>query len=604
MTTTAALAGTDSPALSRWGKALVIVLTLYALAVVAPDTLRVFPGVHEIPWLARWYPLGTLGFEADNDGNIVAVEPGSPAADAGITEGDAIDLAAMIDRRAVNKFVFVAHDHPHTLWISRRGQPAVEIIVQPVRETASYAEAFALLAAQVAALFFVALAAILVWRHPTPQTWGLFLYSLWYNSGQYFVWYANLSVRWLIAFDALQIVAEAAGLVGILLFALYFPRDSVSGWRRTAERLLLLPFGALLIVGLWKFRNFTHAEPTEIAYRLYYVLTYVMYATIFALFALTYRTQVEQRPRIRWVILGALWGLLCFLLADTYEATALLAWLHLPQWSLDLLYAQSVWLPLAVFYAIRRHRVIKVRFAITRTLVFGAVVMALAALLEIAQSALESLLMRSFTWLQRLRIPLLIALSVSVTWADQRGHRVVEWLLFRRWHEAEKRLRAVAEQIADADDLDLDAVNRAVVDEPVAALGLTAGALLRRADGGAFECERSVGWPPETFRVLAAADPIVTALGRDPLRLDGVDWTAHARPPDLATPALAVPIVVRRTLERVVLFGPHVDGQDLDRDEIKVLHELARAAAMAYTRLRSEALERELERLKAPDGPR
>ena len=594
------MAMTERPELPAWGKGLVLVLAVYALAVVVPDTLRVFPVAGRIPLLERWYPLGKLGFQADNDGRVTAVESGGPASLEGIREGDVIDLRRTEDRRAVNQFVFVAHGSRHRIHISRHGAPAADVTLDAFPEILSIPEQLTLLLAQASGLFFIWLCTLLVWRHPTPQTWGLFLYGTWFNSGQYFVWYANLPDDWLRWFDYLQAVFQALGLTGILLFALSFPRDSVQGWRRTAARLLFVPAAVLLSFGLWSFRNFTHGEPTETPYEIYYRLTWVVYLATFGLFAHTYTTQVAERPRIRWVILAALWALLCFLVADIYETTAMFERLQrhfhlsLSQASLNLLYAQSVWLPAAVLYAIRRHRVINVRFVITRALVAFVFVTGLVAVVKLGEFLLELALMHRFEWLEQLRGPVVVSLGLAGAWVHTGAHRAIERVIFRKWHEAEKRLSAVAERLADAEEVRSDDVDHAILDDPAAALGLTAGALFRRTESGGFELERTIGWPEPAMRTLGADDPIVASLRHEPIRLATADW------------ALAVPIVVHRTTTRIVLFGPHHNNEDLDRDEIRVLRALAKAAATAYFRLEADAVRREMETLKArlAAGPR
>lgn len=600
--------------LPGWGKPFVALLALYAIAVIAPDTLRIIDGVEQVPGLGAWYPLGTLGFEADNDGAVTAVDRMGPAWQACIRPGDVIDLRApTTDRRAVNQFVFVASGHPHTVHIGRRGEAgrldcgetgAGDVRLMPEEERLSFADRAALLLAQLSGFLFIALCTYLVWQHATPETVGLFLYSVWFNSGQYFVWYANLPDRWLGWFDSAQALFQALGLTGILLFALYFPRDAVDGWRRVATRLLFVPAAVLLTFSMWAFRNFTHGEPTETAYHVYYGLTWAVYAAMFAFFWDTYRTRVAERPRIRWVILGAVWALLCFLIADTYEATSMFDWLErdfgltLPQWTLNLLYAQSVWLPASVFYAVRYHRVIKVRFAITRALVFTLFVTALAGIVKLAELGVERMLMHRFHWLEELQTFLVVGLGLVGAWADRRGHRAVEAVIFSQWHHAEQRLKADADQLVDAEDLAVEDVDAAIVDEPVAALGLSFAAVFRPTDAGNFERERGAGEAPPPAK-LDAHDPRVTAAMETPVSFHAPNWAAHEGTTDFSTPALAVPIIVHHRAIKLVFYGPHATGEDLDRDEIAVLHELGRAAAVAYARLEAEALRREVEELKA-----
>ena len=51
-----------------------------------------------------------------------------------------------------------------------------------------------LAADEAGAIWFVALALVLVWQRPSTMTWGFFLYAIWFNPGQYFVSYAYLQL--------------------------------------------------------------------------------------------------------------------------------------------------------------------------------------------------------------------------------------------------------------------------------------------------------------------------------------------------------------------------------------------------------------------------
>jgi hypothetical protein len=459
-------------------------------------------------------------------------------------------------------------------------------LLDPEPEELTALERISLFVAQLSGFFFILLCASLIWQHPSPQTWGLFLYSVWFNSGQYFVWYANLPNQWLAWFDWAQALFQALGLSGILLFALYFPRDSVDGWRRRAAFLLWIPTALFLTFAVLAFRNFTAGVPTEIPYRVYYALTWVAYAVMFVLFLDTYRSLEAARPKIRWVILGAVWALGCFLFADTYEATSMFANLEglfhgrLPEWVLNLLYAQSFWLPAAVFYAIRHYRVIKVRFAIARVLVFPAFVGAFAIAVKAGELLVEYVLSERFVWFDDARAILVIGLGVIATVLDRRAHRLIEAVVFRAWHRAETCLRAAAERLTDDEELTPEQVNRTVVDLPVETLHLDRGALFRHTTDGSYELEWSVHWPHDAPRRVPTVDLATLETGLD-------------------VAGIVLGIAIGRRLARIALFGPHRTGEDLDRDEAALLRELARAAASAYERLEADALRQELRRLRA-----
>ena len=643
--------------LSRWGKIVLVTFAAYGLAVILPDTLRPLlteENVQSAPAVfRRFYPLGTLGFQADNDGKVISVDAGRdchdwiaalprsgasesghgepkasvakagarcPAWIEGVREGDQVDLKShATSRRAINGLVFVAPKRLVGLDIAMgldvdytraTGNRTRELELMPVAEMLSGWERVWLLVAQLSAVVvFIGFCGYLVWHHPTAETWGLFLYSVWFNSGQYFVWYANLPERGLAVFDVLQCIAQALGLVGLLIFALHFPLDSVSGWRRACQPWLVLPFLALLAAGLWGFCNFFFGWPTETAYRLYYYLTYGVYLAIAFLFWDTYRTQPAERPRIRWVILGAAWGLLCFLIADTYEATSMVEMLNtllgirippLPQSALDFLYMMNVCFPATVFYAIRHHRVIKVRIAVTRGSVLMIALAVSFIIVGFLDRKMEHLVRAYMVYMPQYLEGLVLALLwLTLFLFRERLYDILESVLARKWHAAERRLEALVDRLEEPHGIRRDEVNRALTEEPAQALDLTSAALFRRRDDGAFELEYGIRWPAHVIGALHAAHPVVTALANEPKPLRGAEWGAERLFPELEEPALAAPVVVDHVVTRIAIYGPHTTGEDLDRDEVRVLRHLCRGAAVAYAHLEAEDLRREVEELRS-----
>ena len=249
----------------------------------------------------------------------------------------------------------------------------------------------ALLIAQASALFFIALCVYLVWHRATWSSWGFFLYGMWFNSGQYFVWYANLSTAGLVIFDALEAFVQALALTGFLAFALYFPEERPPRDRiARAPHLLAAVFAVLWISGTLAFFNFFLGWQTEVPYSIYYGFTFVVYFLAAWAFVRNFRRLRNQRPRMRWIVAAGLIGLPCFLLADIYEATALFrslpwgvdAWIHDHDWMLNLMYASNVLLPAAVLYTALHHEVMSVRFGITRAVILSAIFLVSVAVLH------------------------------------------------------------------------------------------------------------------------------------------------------------------------------------------------------------------------------
>ena len=88
--------------LSLFGKTLLVVLVVYAVALILPDTLRptafykvayylegLGPGPRSTA--SSWYPLGMVCFTADNDGKVTSVDDCGRGPDQ-LREGDRIDL--------------------------------------------------------------------------------------------------------------------------------------------------------------------------------------------------------------------------------------------------------------------------------------------------------------------------------------------------------------------------------------------------------------------------------------------------------------------------------------------------------------------------------
>lgn len=569
-------------------KALIVALLLYAVAVVGPDTFR--PLFHEGTTRAmRWYPIATVGFEADNNGKVISVEEDGPADRAGLKQDDQIDLGSVQpDRRAINKFVYVAHGTPIEMVVQRGANQRVQVAIKPESERLGGWDAASLLMAQASALFFIALCAYLIWHRATWSTWGFFLYGMWFNSGQYFVWYANLPVAGLVVFDLLQAAAQALALTGFLAFAMFFPDEQTPGWR-SSHRLALLVgvFAVLFVSGLLSFCNFFFGWRTEAMYRVYYALTWIAYLLAVWFFVRNFRRLPGQRARMRWIVAGGLIGLPLFLLADIYEATGLFRvlapgldrWIYQNDWVLNLMYAGNVFLPAAVIYTALHHEVMSVRFAVTRAVVLSGIFFACIAALHLPSSWLEET-MKEHEALAPLALPISLLVAGILALIHNPLHGVVERLFAPRWHRAKVKLEALAKRLVDDEDLTATDVDRALVEETASALRLESAALLCRQPNDVFVTQRTLHWPPRAQREFECDHPWVCTMARGPVSLADPDDA-----PD--EPELAVPIrgSSRHPAPRVMLYGHHITRERIDPDEVGIIDSVSRAAGLAYMRL-------------------
>jgi len=106
------------------------------------------------------------------------------------------------------------------------------VAARPIRTT--WLDRGVLLFNEIIATVFILAAAWLVWTRPSGMTWGFFLYAVWFNSGQDFVFYTSLQERphLLLAQEVVGAVMQGLGYAGFLLFALRVPSDQTfPAWR-------------------------------------------------------------------------------------------------------------------------------------------------------------------------------------------------------------------------------------------------------------------------------------------------------------------------------------------------------------------------------------
>ena len=641
-------------------KILIAALLVYGVGVIFPDTFRLIPFPDD---KFRLLPLGTLGFEANNNGEIKHVDIEGPADKGGIQEEDKIDLyrTDLSARRAVNQYVFVRFGkEPVELQIQKKAKlpgdgtsigadaeplstsnpkeeakplsPSMSKVLVPAPEQLPIEDWFGLLAAQIAAFAFIWLGWWLVWHRPSPQTWGLFLYSLWFNSGQYFFWYANLPDYGLVIFNVLQAFFEALGLTGLLVFAAYFPepvatdshQPGVLNPRKFNWLPFLIPFGLLWAIRTHTFDNYFQGSPTEDAYRVWFWLTWAIIITAGIVLGVRYYSQKDERRSILIVAVGGLVGLGCWLVAETHETIGVPV--NLPV--VDLWYACSVAFPFAVFDAVRELRAIDVRFPLIRVLLVPFAGIIFLVIFGIAHGHLDETLHHL---LDEWWLPLCGLAYVLFSLAEKWIHHRIDRFLLGGWLLQKRELQSLAYQLAQRDDLQVEDINAKMLDRPIKVLGLKCGAIYKRISShkfmlthssyprvihcrkcgdevpasfepqlpdAFFECVlrsyetsrrprrcpirnvlRRLGWSSRSNRSASSSTPVqAVAVYADCLCLLGSSGQT--------TPEYAIAIVRRHDhrhkVSRVIIFGPHLKDEALARDERRALKDVCAAAATAY----------------------
>jgi hypothetical protein len=598
-------------------KTLVLALAAWGLAMIVPDFWRVF------------VEFGTLGIRANNDGVIYA-DPGEPARSLGIEKGDRIDLKRMAcpglscgDLLSVfgglGGVQYVQLGHAVTLDVipaGCSGPPApvgvrsvpavggaraceVAVTLHPVQAPLSLAEKVTLLLDQLLGTFFIVLAALLLWHRPSAMTWGFFLYGLWFNPGQTFVAYAALQRHptLFILEEGAQALAQAAGYIGFLLFALRFPDNTVEARWRALLRGLPYLGAALAMMQLLSFGT-SFGFPTETVTRASYLAGYAVQLVVVVVLWARLRGQApEDRQRTRWVIWSCFIGLPAFIVADSLQSTNLWGSWSPSETTINLLYVLNAGVAVAVYHAVRWHRVVDVRFTVSRAATLLTTWIIAGTLLGLGGYSLEHFFVEL-----RVQATLLVVLVIGLTLVFEQIHAVLnracDRFLFRQLHQAEERLRRVELTLPQADSP--EAIDGLLVHEPVAALRLEAAAIFARRGDGSFDRRTpGINWP-QAWRMIPAADSLVGHLegtGK-PVRLEKMEWPRDGVPTDAPRPALAIPVMTCGVLVAVGLYGAHVTGDDLNAEEVSMLAQLARAAGAAYDHVEVTLLRRQLGELR------
>ena len=597
----------DRNGASLFGRAALLLLTIYAIAMIAPDLLRIVR------------PLGSFGLEIDGDGLIYDVqgpftsEAKSPAWRAGLRAGDRLDLAAMACARVNTRVCasllsqwggvnYVMPQREATFVVAPAGERparAVKLIAEPRPGNPLLDLVVGL--STIAGVLVVLGAAWLVWTRPGAMTWGFFVYVIQFNPGQAFQFWAWIQL-WppaLLAQDVIFLVMQAAAYTGLLVFALRAPVGRADRRWRTIERALPALAIVFLMVALLSMGTVFGYRAEIWARGLLFIGFAVSAAALAILFGRRRDLSPRDYQRIRWVIWGCLIGLPAYLLAQISQQTSALGDLvgqgAASEEVAGALFLVNGILCLFVAEAVRRPTVVNVSIPLRRATVLGLLLSVPVLFLHKQIETIDEYIhLPYWAWL---------AVASALVYLIARGHEfateLVNRLFDREFIRAERRLSEVGEAILQAGSL--AEIERLLVQEPMRSLKLASAAVFRDEDG--VFCRRiSAGWDDGDSDTLASDDALLAGrFKRKPYPLDAAD-AAHASqaglPHDVERPVLAAPVGTARRCYAVVLYGGHEAGTDLDGAERRVIGSLAHEAGIAYAHVESETLRRRVAELE------
>lgn len=572
--------------------ALVVVLGMWALGTTLPSIN------------ALTHPPGTFGFRADYDGRITDVDAQGQAADAGITTYDRVHLpltpiqyrpyaaprapVPAPGQRA--EFGIQFGNGVRTVTLTATAQPMVSL------------ERWSVVLTIFAVTIYVLIAGALVMLRPSRATWGFYLACLGINPAPAealgvfpYPWASVVQIG-----DHLML---ALGTAGFLVFALRFPSGEVSGWRAVLDRYSWLVFliSAVLLLSV-DVRPLIFGQPAETLKNVTLMWESTIGLLVVAALLNTYsHASAQDRQRIRWVIVGFVIGVTAAIISATVgysphvsrSMAALANWAHL--------FTTAV--PITVAYAVIRHRVLDIRFAISRAVVYGIITFGAIAVFAIIEWVFQHMIAERQAAVY-VEIVAAIGLGVGFHSLEARLDGLVDSVIFRTRHLADERLARIAAALPHASTL--GAVDELLTSAPLEAWQLGSAAVFRRDDDGRYVRTAAAGWDDGTASSFDGNDVLLLTLKEElaPIRLPDLRWQyADAQASD-HMPVLAVPIVVRRSLAGVALYAGPLSGEAFDPDAIALLERLAAGAAGAYDQLEIDSLRdrvRELETRLARD---
>jgi hypothetical protein len=427
--------------------------------------------------------------------------------------------------------------------------------------------------------------------------WGIFLYALGSVNG------SPLAFEWeplaVYAPHALLLLSlgNVVGPVGLWMFASRFPQDRATGWRVYVDKAVLPGAVVLALTTILPVvvSTFGRTYWIESAWPNVIALTIGLLCILDAFAHL----RAGDRQRLKWVTAG----FVIFYVAWGYEQISNYfpsggwptTWSN-AGWTVDVLSGVQIVIPIAVAYAVLKHRVLDVNFVMSRALVYGII-----TTIVIGVFALVDWFFSRFLAQRQLAAVAEIIAALGMGFGINGMHRLIDRfidrLLFRRRHLAEVRLTRATSGIHHVTEA--GAIDETLTDEPVEALGLTSAAVFHRSRDGSFKRARAIGWDGGSAAVITANDSLVQNIQgeRGLIRLRDVRRPGARLPDGLGSPAIAVPLFVRHELDGFVLYGSHVSGEEFDPVEIALLEQLANAAASTYDHLEAEAAMAQAERL-------
>jgi hypothetical protein len=560
----------------RWAQLLLILALallvgnrLFLLVDTASLRAGFYGAVPEYGGLLADNPGGQSGFVKARQ-----VGPGGPMATAGVQEGDALRFEYSYERL---RRAEVGETLPFTL--DRAGVRSYhQLTVEPtIWNEANTEQNFQLLLNLLAATVSTLIACFILWRgwgNKTAMLLGAALISMGV-SGLLLPPWASAPM---LAIPMWSLVIIAIGLSSLLIpFAMRMVEENVGPlprwhWRAANVYLALtIPFFAVLGWNVVSAANFGgtlfRGGPLSVIAPL---------VGIAYLIVGWRKSKATVRNRFALILL-ALLAYLVGLLVIAWNLSQTGTLLGGSGW---LTYLNALMLgvvaPGTLAYAVLRHKLFDLGFAVNRTLVYGTVSAVLLVGIGLTEYAVKSLLPK--VWTQG-SVFISAGLALGVFLIFHRIHHSVEHfierLFFHKWQVNEAALKRFVAAAAHVEKPEALAGN--FVAELVRFTGGASAALYTRTAEGHYASAEG--------ETIDADDPALAAMRAEHGAVVPVELGSSIES------ALALPMMHQAALAGVVLLGPKPTGEDYRPDEVEVLGWATQQVGLDLQAIRVRALE-------------
>jgi hypothetical protein len=555
-----------------WRPVLLAICALAALAQVA-SVLDATGMSGAPPWQGSW-GANAGASSKPFDLAVTSVDSGGPAADAGLRQGDLIDIRANTLVERYSLFEVPLNGRPLMLSVpSGSLQRKLTVIPHAPRLTWRF------WLSTFAALWLLLFAALIAWRR--PDVLQMRLLSLWLAAFVFTGALLSFAAPWVWVYVLLSISVSVAGPLSVASLAAFASgfAQPLSRPRRIAQWLCFAFLAIFVVISLVGIAGVITLRFDPIPFlegnaRLFSIAAAVLMAVICGLLAIAASRGVE-RQRAVWTLVP-LAVFFCFFIAGVIASSSSSSY---PVSIVVGLVSTLVLLaaPVALTYAALSRRLIDVGFFLNRAAVFtivSAIVIGAFILAEWAASAW--LASATHTTSAIIGMVVALGLGISLRYIHLYVERFVDRVFFRRRHEDEAALRRFAHEasyISDRSTL----VERAVQTVKEYTSARTAQILVR--DGAAAYAFATDGPRAD----VSENDPGIVALRAWNKPID-----LHVFPDSQLHGEFAFPMVSRGDLVGALICGPKRDGEAYAPDESEALLALAHGVGTALDTMQSQ----------------